>query len=547
MLTILLTLTVVIAGTIVFKSSGEAVNSNLRGYASKAAGIVGRSHIKSDIYEASRNLSGLHADLNGTMWIVDQTGKMLVNTDAQIDDKYKKSFGDEDVMLSFVDLDGVTMIEAGRSTMTSKATIKEILRKGYKSGFGTYNPSGAGKRVIAFHYLKSNNWLIGVDVPLDAAYSEAESLKNNILKLCVLIFFVTIISTTIAVKKLIKPYHIQQVNLRKDLEINNDKLKQLYELNSVMQQKLSSGDRYNLISKNILELLKIDRVTLFLLSDDKNYLESAATREDITAEKVSLRIPISKDGGVIAKAFKEKNTVIYHTAEKPLTRGQVIAEDLLQGTDILVGVFTTLPLIVQNKCIGVALADNHLSKSAITQETMDFLGIVMNQAAVAIDNINLYQKLKKYTRDLETTDHLTQVFNFTYFKEQLAQYMDAGTPFSLGVIYISNFSVYNERNGHRAGDIALKRIASILEESIAESDILGRCYGAEFGVIFNNKDEIDSVTELNKITDSIKSISLKGLENLTDNAFSVQGAVLTYDPAEELTCDEFFKKVEDRV
>jgi len=274
-------------------------------------------------------------------------------------------------------------------------------------------------------------------------------------------------------------------------------------------------------------------------------------KEDITNEKVTLKIPLTSEGGLLSKSYREKNTVTYDTTKQTLPEEYMISEELMQGTDLLTGVFVVLPLIVQNKCIGIAIADNHLSKRTITKETSEFLKIVVNQAAVAIENIALYSKLKKYAEDLETTDHLTQVYTFSYFKDLLRDSIKESEKtdarFTLGIVYIENFSVYNERNGHRAGDMALKRIAGILSGTVRDVDVVSRCYGAEFGIIFKNINEDDAVSELKNIESKIKEGEFKGLEQLEKKSFEVKLAAKAYDINDSLTSDEFFKKVEDMV
>lgn len=541
-------MTVLVAGVIIYKSSGDAVKKNASIYAEEAAKQVNLELSKdASISDIKTTLLGLQGEVNGSLWVLDDQGELIVS----LNPNYKsiEKFSSTNLTISAVVTDNKGMMDLDRKTMVSALQLKDIFNKGYYQGFGSYDPAGLGTKVVAFHLLPDKKWLIGVDVPISTAYSEVNNLKNNIVKLCVLIFIVTIISTMIAVKKIIKPFYNSQEKLRKNIENNNDKLMQLHELSSVMQQKLDSGDRYNLISKSILELLQIDRVNMFLLSNDMDYLVCETIKEDISSAKVTLKIPLTKEGGIISKVYKEKKIMIYDTLDEALPLEYMISEQLMQGTNLLAGAFVLLPLIVQNKCIGIAIADNHLSKKKITKETIEFLEIVMGQAVVAIENIELYQKLMKYTNQLETTDPLTQLYNFSYFKDMLEDSINfrvnKDIKFTLGIVYISNFSIYNEKNGHRSGDIALKKIASILEDSVINNCVVGRCYGAQFSIIFNGIDGNGAKTFLNKIKDSIEKTSFKGFESLDEKAFKVTVSSLEYLVDEKLSCDEFFKRVED--
>ncbi|HVY62928.1 MAG TPA: diguanylate cyclase, partial [Planctomycetota bacterium] len=85
------------------------------------------------------------------------------------------------------------------------------------------------------------------------------------------------------------------------------------------------------------------------------------------------------------------------------------------------------------------------------------------------------------------TDALTGLFNKRYFFERLDVEIErarqTGKPLSIFMFDIDHFKKYNDRNGHQAGDEALKVTGQLLNERRRESDIAARYGGEEFIVI----------------------------------------------------------------
>jgi diguanylate cyclase (GGDEF)-like protein len=84
-------------------------------------------------------------------------------------------------------------------------------------------------------------------------------------------------------------------------------------------------------------------------------------------------------------------------------------------------------------------------------------------------------------------DELTGLHNFRFFKEYLSREVEkrerSGSPLSLVMIDIDDFKVYNDRNGHEAGNEALTTVARLLTESLRKMDIAVRYGGEEFAII----------------------------------------------------------------
>jgi len=85
------------------------------------------------------------------------------------------------------------------------------------------------------------------------------------------------------------------------------------------------------------------------------------------------------------------------------------------------------------------------------------------------------------------TDALTGLYNHRFFQERLtvefsraARY---GSKLALLMIDLDHFKLFNDMNGHPAGDQALREIGTIISEQVRDVDVAARYGGEEFAVI----------------------------------------------------------------
>lgn len=85
------------------------------------------------------------------------------------------------------------------------------------------------------------------------------------------------------------------------------------------------------------------------------------------------------------------------------------------------------------------------------------------------------------------TDGLTGLYNHGFFQavldHEFRRFRRFGAPFTLAMIDLDAFSVYNERHGPVAGDRTLKEVAQAIRKSIREVDLAARYGGDVFAVL----------------------------------------------------------------
>lgn len=83
-----------------------------------------------------------------------------------------------------------------------------------------------------------------------------------------------------------------------------------------------------------------------------------------------------------------------------------------------------------------------------------------------------------------THDTLTGIYNRVYFDTEF-QHLGRGRAFPVSIIIadINGLKQANDRQGHAAGDLLLKKAADVLQAAVRAGDIVARIGGDEFAVI----------------------------------------------------------------
>ncbi|MGH7760269.1 MAG: diguanylate cyclase [Candidatus Dormibacteraceae bacterium] len=108
-----------------------------------------------------------------------------------------------------------------------------------------------------------------------------------------------------------------------------------------------------------------------------------------------------------------------------------------------------------------------------------FMAAVADQVAVALD------RARQFSNEART-DHLTRLANRREFERvmerEVALSERHGRRLSLMMIDLDNLKRINDRQGHRAGDAALRLVAQQLQRVVRASDVCARVGGDEFAV-----------------------------------------------------------------
>ena len=132
--------------------------------------------------------------------------------------------------------------------------------------------------------------------------------------------------------------------------------------------------------------------------------------------------------------------------------------------------------------------------------------------AVSRDNSERLQ-LEAQLQRLSQLDGLTGLYNRRYFDQQLPSELRrlrrSGAPLALLMLDIDHFKAYNDALGHLAGDDALRKVSTMLQESLQRGGDVACRYGGEEFVIILADTGLDGAEHVAaRIHDGIASLAI---------------------------------------
>jgi diguanylate cyclase (GGDEF)-like protein len=89
--------------------------------------------------------------------------------------------------------------------------------------------------------------------------------------------------------------------------------------------------------------------------------------------------------------------------------------------------------------------------------------------------------------DSVQVDELTGLYNHGYFQDRLQEEIERAAryehPVALIMFDVDDFKQYNDAHGHRLGDLVLREVGNIVQQTIRDTDCACRYGGDEFCII----------------------------------------------------------------
>lgn len=270
----------------------------------------------------------------------------------------------------------------------------------------------------------------------------------------------------------------------------------------------------------LTKALQVNSLALLLLDQESNYFVYASVNMDETIAKT---VRLDKTSPIVRRLRQHNPILTWREIETaPEFQGLWQREkEFLNAMSIAHFVGIRLG----GELIGILLLPNKLSRDPYTDDDRELLLMLANEAAVAIQNAQIYSEAKRQA----VRDELTKLYNYRFFQEfldkEIARCQRTKQVFSVIYLDLDFFKAYNDIFGHLAGDEALVAVGQAISTSIRPADIATRMGGDEFGIILPGATGENALKVAKRIKNAVQTY-FPGTSN--DSVLTISQGIATY-------------------
>lgn len=282
-------------------------------------------------------------------------------------------------------------------------------------------------------------------------------------------------ATLTTLSTLAKGLRIALINNRamESLRVSAEHMSLLNELGRRFSSNLGLEDLFSSMYREVRQAMDAEAFFVALYDGDKLEIDLRYIF-DQGARVAPMRYMLND--GPTSRAVKTRQPVLYH-ADARLIPGVT----MLGNMDTVVQSVLVVPVVFDQKVIGAISAQSY-NPNAYSDDHVRLLSIIASQAAMAIDNAQLYEQ----TVAMAMTDGMTGLANARSLHEALANMLEQAKVYdrevSLLLLDSDCLKQINDRFGHLAGDDHICRLAEALRTNVRLGDLVARYGGDEFVV-----------------------------------------------------------------
>ena len=158
---------------------------------------------------------------------------------------------------------------------------------------------------------------------------------------------------------------------------------------------------------------------------------------------------------------------------------------------------------------------------------------------IALLTIVLFVRSHQFAKRMKllaTTDELTGLSNrraiMSEGEEEMERARRFSRPFCCMMFDIDHFKSINDTYGHDVGDVVLKKVSGVVNDSLRQSDSLGRIGGEEFLLIAPETDEDEAARLAERVRSNVEAIDF---DEMRDRKVTVSIGISKLEGDEELS------------
>ncbi|MBS1810180.1 MAG: diguanylate cyclase [Acidobacteria bacterium] len=307
------------------------------------------------------------------------------------------------------------------------------------------------------------------------------------------------------------PVFLRYAEQRRVADQQAHQLLQLKKLLEASHRMHSSIDQQHVAGEILNEFRQwviADSWQLYVVSDDGRFMELIGS-EGIRTKPPSLTLRANGEG-VVERVLQQGEMVVLSQAE--LASGSAGEREMREhdGQAKAVSSVLCFPLKVGSSVIGVTQAMRIDNSQAFSVGEQESIKQVASMAALALNNATKFARAEK----LYMQDDLTQLHNSRYLRQYLETELRRTRRYGgqVAVIFIDldGFKAVNDQYGHRVGSETLKEMASLLMESVRDTDVVTRYGGDEFTIVLPETDAHKAFITADRVRQKVAAHNFHG-------------------------------------
>jgi len=356
--------------------------------------------------------------------------------------------------------------------------------------------------------------------------------------------------------ELVEAINSLQFKIRQDLQQLNDYSRKSAEYNLKLQRQsllLSALLQINSLISSGEDVEQVLRVALGKLSQVMNSSRSYLLIKDKDSDRFYIRLIDGlkmPDSLSIKLELKEKINQIF---QRTIKEHSILVIDNKSGLDkgsiqefsecfqIRNALF--LPMYSRNQFLGFLGTGNDQDKFVYNDEDKELMELFAKNISVIIETAELLNQLDK----LQIRDSLTGLYNERFIRWRLNEEVKRGMlyhrPCGFLLFKIERFKELYEQFGIRFTEDILRKVASLLKDSVRDIDYVGRFGDYTFAVILVEKNKRQSLEALEYIC---KKVEFAFKEEEPSKRITLMGTV-SENPLDGISAEELIKKAEENL
>ena len=287
-------------------------------------------------------------------------------------------------------------------------------------------------------------------------------------------------------------------------------LSMLYSIGKALNYISDLKSLLQYILSQAVEIAAAEKGSIMLYDPDSDRLVIrvlAGLADQVYQEKVN-------SNEIECRTFKPGEGIagrVYVTAS-PMVVNNVGDDDLfVEPESAYARSIACIPMVVFDEVIGVINVTNKRGEEGFSEEDVEMLRAVADQAAVAINKAQLW--------DMAVTDSVTGLHVRRYFmvkfQEELHRAGRYNRVLSIVVADIDRFKMINDTYGHDIGDRVLQTVGRFLQRNIRDVDSVARYGGEEFVLMMPEADKEAAFGLVERLREAFSEIDLGDLPRIT--------------------------------